>query len=83
MNTAISLDDMFHFDDLLAQPENKGHRVKRRFNKNWGGKDNRFNFSDDYRKGSDLYEVYLLSMNNRRNRADDIQFHFIEIGWHR
>ena len=54
MNTAIILDDMFHFDGLLAQPENKCHRVKLRFNKNWGKKDNRFTFSDDYRKGKPI-----------------------------
>ena len=83
MNKDISLNDIFHFDDLLAKPENKGRRVKLRFNKDWGNKDNWFSFSNEFRRGSDLFEPYLLSMSNRRNRADDIQFNFIEIGWHR
>lgn len=80
MNKDISLNDIFHFDDLLAKPENKGRRVKLRFNKDWGNKDNWFSFSNEFRRGSDLFEPYLLSMSNRRNRADDIQFNFIEIG---
>lgn len=81
MSQVIYLKDIFHFDELLSRPEYKGRRIKLRFNKNWED----YDFVAEYIGASEDFLPWILSNGSdkkSRNRDDDIQFQFIEVGYH-
>ncbi|MFC4651643.1 GIY-YIG nuclease family protein [Lactococcus nasutitermitis] len=81
MNNPILLKDLLNFDALLRQYSNR--RIKLRFNKDWGNEEKWYSFESMYLNDDPDFEHWYQNNGNgktARNRADDIQFSFIELG---
>lgn len=82
----ILISDLFNFDKL--RDSYPGRRIKLRFNTSWlttdrQGNPMRRDFYDMYANHEAVFETWILSQGNRRNRNDDITFQFIETQPHR